>query len=115
MANIINVSNNEEKSNLNVILRKSFQSANINFLIGSGCSSPAIKPSGEVEKNICKLLDEGKELEAERLMCTFLKPIAAANDKLIGGNKDKNITKTLTNYKTFLLNIIQTLTNRIRA
>ncbi len=112
MSNKINVSNNDDKSNLNVILRKSFQSANINFLIGSGCSSPAIKPSGEVEKEICNLLDEGKELEAEKLMCKFLKPIAESNDKLIGGNVDENTTTTLNNYKTFLGNIIQILTRR---
>lgn len=112
MANKINISNDANKKNLNDILRKSFQSANINFLIGSGCSSPAIKPSGEVEKKICSLLDEGKGLEAEKLMCTFLKPIADSNDKLIGGNNNDNITTTLNNYKTFLGNIIQILTNR---
>jgi hypothetical protein len=112
MSNKIDVSNNDDRSKLNVILRKSFQSANINFLIGSGCSSPAIKPSGDVEKEIRNLLDEGKELEAEKLMCRFLKPIAESNDGLIGGNDDPDITTTLNNYKTFLGNIIQILTKR---
>ncbi len=110
MANKINISNNANKKNLNDILRKSFQSANINFLIGSGCSVPAIKPLGDIEKKIQKLLEEKKKLEAENLMCQFLVPIAESNDKLIGNSGDKDTEETLSKYKAFLGSIFQILT-----
>lgn len=71
MANKINISDADNRNKLNVILRKSFQSANINFLIGSGCSCPAIKPVGDIEQKIQALLDEKKKLDAEENVTSY--------------------------------------------
>jgi hypothetical protein len=38
-------------------LQKAVQSSNINFLFGSGCSSPAIKTLGNIESEIERLVD----------------------------------------------------------
>lgn len=112
MANKINISDDNDKKNLNVILRKSFQSANINFLIGSGCSDPVIKPLGNIEKEIDALFKNRKELDAEICMYDFLLPIAESNNKLMGANDDTNTTTTLNNYKEFLHDIFNILTKR---
>jgi len=110
MANKIDISNDVNKKNLNDILRKSFQSANINFLIGSGCSVPAITPLGDIEKNIQQLFEEKKELDAENLMYQFLVPIAESNEKLIGNSDDIDITDTLNTYTAFLGSVFHILT-----
>lgn len=112
MANKINISDEANKKNLNVILRKSIQSANLNFLIGSGCSFPAIKPLGNIEKEIYALLKVGKELDAEICMYDFLKPIAESNNNLIEDSSDANTVTTLNNYKEFLHNIFGILIKR---
>jgi len=116
MANIIEISKVKKKlkaeKKLKDILRKSFQSANINFLIGSGCSLPAIKPLGNIEKEIDVLLKVGKELDAEICMYDFLKPIAESNNNLIEDSIDANTVTTLNNYKEFLKNIFDILIKR---
>ena len=42
-------------------LARSFQSANVNFLIGSGASYPAIPSAGAVEEEIASLFETGDE------------------------------------------------------
>ena len=42
----------EEKDKLLEILQKTTQSANLNFLIGAGCSTPALKALGNTEQKI---------------------------------------------------------------
>jgi len=112
MADKINIAIEKEKENLHVFLRKSFQSANINFLIGSGCSDPAIKTLGNVENDIQTLLREGKEDEAEKKMCDFLKPFVISANKLIAGEDESDNQITQNNYKEFLNNISCILTER---
>jgi len=58
-------------------LKKSIQSANLNFLIGSGCTVPAIPALGNIEKEIQKKRDEGDENEAEKILFEFLGPFLA--------------------------------------
>ena len=72
MANCINI--DESRKELIATVQKAVQSANLNFLIGSGCSSPAIKTLGNIEKDIQKKLKSGKEEEAEKLIFDYLKP-----------------------------------------
>lgn len=112
MANKIDISDDSNKELLNNILRKSFQSANINFLIGSGCSLPAIKTLGNVENNIQELFRESKEDEAEKKMCDFLKPFVISANKMIAGEDESNNQTTQNNYKEFLSNISRILTER---
>lgn len=55
-------------------LRKAIQSARLNFLIGAGCSCPAISPLGDVETQVQDLFDQDKSEEAETLIFGFLRP-----------------------------------------
>lgn len=93
------------------MLRKAIQSANLNFLIGSGCTVPAIPPLGNIENDIQKLISEGKSDEAEILVFQFLKPFIEVTEKM-GKDPDVNIKETEENYKTFLANIFQILFER---
>lgn len=112
MANIIDISEDQNQDRLINILRKSLQSCNLNFIIGSGCSYPAIKPLGNVEREIYDLLQEGKELEAEKIKYLFLKPIAKSSNILSGSDYDEKTTETLNNHHEFIHNILHLLTNR---
>lgn len=58
------------------------QSGNLNFLIGSGASSPAIKVAGNVETEINKLLGEGKDAEANSKSVEFIEAIDKAHAAL---------------------------------
>ena len=50
----------EEKDKLLEILQKTTQSANLNFLIGAGCSTPALKALGNTEQKIQDYITNGK-------------------------------------------------------
>lgn len=62
MANII-YAEVDNQIILNLLIR-TFQSGNINFLIGSGASSPTIPIGGDIELEIYNLLEENKDDEA---------------------------------------------------
>lgn len=112
MANRINILEEKQKNHLCGILRKSIQSANLNFILGSGCSFPAIRPLGNVEREIHELLVDGRELDAEKMKFLFLKPIAKTSTLLTNGNNCKLAEATLSNYRDFLCNILTLLTRR---
>ena len=112
MANRKDISNEKDKKELKDVLRKAFQSANVNFLIGSGCSDPAIKPLGDIEKEIDDLFKGGKKLDAEISLYDFLLPIAESNSKIMGSGFDDNTATTISNYKSFLHNIFNILIKR---
>ena len=71
------------------ILNKSFQSCNINFLIGAGASIPAIDGLGNLEEEL-KNLDNS---ENEKKLNEFIKKILKSNSKLYN-NKDDITKKT---------------------
>lgn len=50
MAKSINIETNRDKFVAN--LQRGVQSANLNFIIGSGCSLPAIQTLGDIEKKL---------------------------------------------------------------
>jgi hypothetical protein len=83
-------------------LARSFQSANVNFLIGSGASFPAISSAGNVEKEIAKLFDAGDDDAAYEKLYAFLTTIQTPTNKLIAGVVDANNEKTVANYTDFL-------------
>src|SRR6267378_5001789 len=83
-------------------LRKAIQSARLNFLIGAGCSRPAIAPLGSVETQVQELYEQNKIEEAESLIFSFLKPFLDVSCKMINGDRNAEINTTLQNYKTFL-------------
>jgi hypothetical protein len=82
-------------------LRKSVQSANLNFIIGSGCSYPAIPLLGNIESEIKTLVDAGKSDEAEKLIFDFLGPFLEVCS-MMRNNPSDAIKETLNNYKSFV-------------
>ncbi len=111
MAKIINIEKDKDKFIGN--LQKGVQSANLNFLIGSGCSKPANSTLGTIEKDIQSLLEEDKIEDAEKKTFEFLKPFVESTNQLIGNTElDKNHQDTLDNYKAFIETIAQLLFER---
>lgn len=89
------------RDRLIAVLRKAVQSANLNFILGAGCSYPAISLLGNTESEIKELVDAGKSDEAEELIFAFLKPFLKVCSKM-RSCPDDDITQTLKNYESFL-------------
>lgn len=89
-----------------------FQSANINFLIGSGASQPAINMLGDIENNLQKLIEEENEPDYFGLAESFLSKIWDVTDTLLERNFFINIdpTKIDTTKKNYI-NFIASLEN----
>ena len=106
MARILDI---DAKSNVLISdLRRAIQSARVNFLIGAGCSYPALDPLGDVEHEVQQLYEQNRVDEAEWIIFGFLKPFLVVSCKLIKGQVDAEIEATLQNYKTFL-NIVSNI------
>lgn len=56
------ITNENENNTLKNLLFKSFQSCNINFLLGAGTSFPAISTLGNIEIEVQELL-ENEEID----------------------------------------------------
>jgi len=111
MANIINIET--DRDNFISNLQKGIQSANINFIIGSGCSLPAIYTLGNIENEIQSFLEEDNIEDAERKTFEFLKPFVESTSQLIGKIVlDANHQSTLKNYKSFIETIAKLLFER---
>lgn len=100
MAKIINI--DKEKDELIKILQKTVQSCNLNFLIGAGCSIPAMKTLGPIEQEVEALYKENKESEAEKKLADFLIPFIESTKQLIDNRPDDNHKTTIKNYTEFL-------------
>jgi len=111
MAELINISCKKNKDKLIKRLSRIIQSANINFLIGSGCSYPAIKVLGDIERKILKARTNGEDDIAEQILRDFLIQFLD-NTKLLLENDTVKIKDTLDIYKMFLKNISNLLFNR---
>lgn len=66
-------SNDDE--NTAKLLAPYIQSGNLNLLIGSGASVPAIKTAGDIEKKLNDLIKDGKSNEADIEMVAFIEAI----------------------------------------
>jgi hypothetical protein len=112
MANLIDILNDDIKSKFIKRLSRIIQSANLNFLIGSGCSYPALEASGDTEKNIvtARTADDDDD-KAEKLLHDFLVPFLD-NTKLLMENDVSGSEETIENYQSFLGNISNILFNR---
>ena len=80
MPEIINL--NSENEPAAQYLEPYLQSGNLNFLIGSGASFPAIKTAGNIEADINTLLAANNVSEANKKSLEFITTISAANSKL---------------------------------
>lgn len=102
----------KSKSEVLKIIQKSVQSCNLNFLIGSGCSYPALNVLGPIEKEIEILYKEKKETEANKKLVAFLTPFSSSTKLLLDNDLDDNHKNTLENYINFLKAISQILFER---
>jgi len=93
-------------------LSRSFQSAHINFLIGSGASHPAIPLAGEVERQIEALQDAGDLEEAALRICNLLRSVQEPTNRLVNGVPNATETATLGAYQTFVRALQTILTER---
>lgn len=96
MANVIK--NNEDKKRFRVTISRLFQSGNINFILGSGASNPAIAVAGNVEKEIQKAIEDGNAEEAEAKIYDLIKGV---QDPFTGSEND-NTKATTKNYQDFI-------------
>jgi SIR2-like domain len=96
MANVIK--NNEDKKRFRETISRLFQSGNINFILGSGASNPAIAVAGNIEKDIQKSIEDGKADEAEGKIYDLIKGVQAPFTET-----ETNEVKTTTqNYQDFI-------------
>ncbi|UAN63125.1 SIR2 family protein [Serratia sp. JSRIV006] len=97
-----------------------FQSANINFLIGSGASLPAIKVLGSIETDLQQLINDEQEEEYFRMTTDFLSAVWLPHECMLErGNGAPfappvitNVECTRANYDTFMSSLEKILTLR---
>ena len=110
MAKTINI--DKEKNELMLVLQKAVQSANLNFLIGSGCSYPALEVRGDIEKQVDEKIKAGDNEEAEKIIFKYLKPFVKSYKRTKNDSKDKNHKQTFNNYMSFIGSISKILFER---
>lgn len=110
MARIINA--NDLGEELRKRLLRSFQSGNINFLLGSGASLPAIPTAGPIEAEIAGLISAGRDEEAYAKMYAFLETVHAPTNKLINDEADEGNRASLRCYEALLKTIEEILLAR---
>ncbi|HBM2591460.1 SIR2 family protein [Enterobacter hormaechei] len=97
-----------------------FQSANINFLIGSGASLPAIRVLGTIESDLQQLINDEMEEEYFDLAASFLTAVWLPHEYML--NRDNglpfvplvitNVNATRENYDAFISSLEKILTRR---
>jgi hypothetical protein len=73
------------------------QSGNLNFLIGSGASAPAISVAGAIENELNELLAAGEDTQADIKCVEFIQAINAVHTKVVSG-ADANVNKVTNDY-----------------
>jgi hypothetical protein len=118
MAKILTLTQDDKE--IEELIVRAFQSGNINFLLGSGASMPALSVSGPIESDITELFKNDKNSEANKKLYDFLTCLLPVNNALIDSSQlqkkesetDKEhkkrtepIQSTKESYATFLANI----------
>lgn len=98
---------NSENQPAAQFLEPYLQSGNLNFLIGSGASAPAIKTAGNIEAEINTLLAANNEVDANKKSFEFITTVSTANSKISStfGPVPSAIKNAKTNYTKFLASI----------
>ena len=107
--------NNEARKELETFLGRAYQSSHINFLIGSGASTPAIEAAGNVEQDIQQLYESGNSGDIEkanRKKYEFLLGIQNPTNLLLRNEPCCKIARTTANYRRLLNRIAQILHDR---
>ncbi|WP_413507810.1 SIR2 family protein [Serratia proteamaculans] len=97
-----------------------FQSANINFLIGSGASLPAIKVLGTIETDLQQLINDEREEEYFRMGTDFLSAVWLPHECMLQRGHGApfapqvitNLECTRKNYDAFMSSLEKILTRR---
>lgn len=97
-----------------------FQSANINFLIGSGASLPAINVLGTIENDLQQLINDEKEDEYFNMAAGFLSAVWLPHEYILDRGNDvafpppviSNVDYTRKNYDAFISSLEKILTRR---
>ncbi|MBL7716608.1 MAG: SIR2 family protein [Bdellovibrionales bacterium] len=92
------VKTDEDKKHFREALSRLLQSGNINFILGSGASYPAIAVAGNVESEIQTALEEGEINEAEGKIYDLIKGVKAP----FTGAENDNTKATTKNYQDFI-------------
>ena len=98
----------DDVKELKSFLGKAYQSSHLNFLIGSGASTPAIGLAGKVEQEIQREYESGKDENiktADRKKYRFLRDVQNPTNLLIRNEPCCKNARTTVNYKR-LLNLI---------
>jgi len=111
MARALDISEDVNKEKLRTFLCRAVQSAHLNFIIGSGCSAPAIQTLGNIESEVQSLIDEEKRDEATRLLYGYLLPFLDSVN-LLKGRVDEKHKAAIQNYGSFLETISEILFER---
>jgi hypothetical protein len=99
MVQVLNIG--ADNAAASTFLEPYIQSGTLNFLIGSGASSPAIKTAGDIETEINALLTAGKETQANRKCLDFIDAIGGIHSKIIAGT-DAMVQAVADSYGEFL-------------
>ncbi|MGE0060963.1 MAG: SIR2 family protein [Xanthobacteraceae bacterium] len=78
------------------------QSGNLNFLIGSGASAPAIKTAGAIESEINQLLIKADEVGANKKCLEFIEQIDSVHTRILANTDDATIKNVTSSYSNFL-------------
>ena len=78
------------------------QSGNLNFLLGSGASLPAIRLAGNIEKEINELLEAEKTDDANLLALSFIEGLEEQHSTELEAEEKEKYIQTLENYKSFM-------------
>jgi len=111
VARIVDLRNDGDQQELISLLRKSTESSELNFLLGSGCSSPAIPVLGNIEKKVQELRAKQQELEVGRALAEYLKEFAISTQSLLG-TPDQVQREALEVYSSFLVVVSRILIAR---
>lgn len=88
------------------------QSGNLNFLVGSGASMPAINVAGNIEKEINDLIRAGDAEAANLAALNFIEEIEDANEDIVADIVDGETKTTFDGYLGFLSNVDRILFER---
>lgn len=111
MPSLIRINEGEDdgaNDKLNTILRRLFQSGNLNFILGSGASMPAINIGGNIEKEIQDHFNDGDDEKAYRLIHSFLTTLQRPNCWMVNNipfppiKGEGDYAKKIENFKTTL-------------
>ncbi|TBL46961.1 hypothetical protein EYY99_00080 [Hafnia alvei] len=97
-----------------------FQSANINFLIGSGASLPAIKVLGTIETDLQNFINNEQEEEYFAMASDFLSAVWLPHDIILKRTRGfpvaphtfADVKRTKNNYDAFMSSLEKILTRR---